>query len=75
MYRLGGYMCLDSSSQSQTDTFKLVFDQQYNSRVRAGSTRFYIVGGSEDTSAIFVNGSGTVNFSESKCQNDRRGGA
>lgn len=27
-------MCLDSSSQSQTDAFKLVFDQQSNSKVR-----------------------------------------
>ncbi|RVE72649.1 hypothetical protein OJAV_G00039420 [Oryzias javanicus] len=28
-----GYMCLDSSSQSQADTFKLVFDEQPESRV------------------------------------------
>lgn len=34
--RLGGYMCLDSSSQSQADSFKLVFDQQSNSKVRGG---------------------------------------
>ncbi|KAF6717412.1 Recombining binding protein suppressor of hairless-like protein [Oryzias melastigma] len=27
-----GYMCLDSSSQSQADTFKLVFDEQPESR-------------------------------------------
>ncbi|KAK2861509.1 hypothetical protein Q5P01_001042 [Channa striata] len=32
VYRLCGYMCLDSSSQSQADTFKLVFDEQPNSR-------------------------------------------
>uniref|UniRef100_UPI0037E72712 recombining binding protein suppressor of hairless-like protein n=1 Tax=Semicossyphus pulcher TaxID=241346 RepID=UPI0037E72712 len=31
-YRVCGYMCLDSSSQSQADTFKLVFDEQPNSR-------------------------------------------
>lgn len=36
VYRLGGYMCLDSSSPSQTDTYKLVFDQQSSSRVREG---------------------------------------
>lgn len=33
VYRVCGYMCLDSSSQSQADTFKLVFDEQPNSRV------------------------------------------
>lgn len=33
--RVCGYMCLDSSSQSQADAFKLVFDEQPNSRVRA----------------------------------------
>ncbi|KAM9758394.1 recombining binding protein suppressor of hairless-like protein isoform 3-T5 [Menidia menidia] len=32
VYRTCGYMCLDSSSQSQADTFKLVFDEQPNSR-------------------------------------------
>ncbi|XP_072237653.1 recombining binding protein suppressor of hairless-like protein [Leuresthes tenuis] len=32
VYRVCGYMCLDSSSQSQADTFKLVFDEQPNSR-------------------------------------------
>ncbi|KAM9859252.1 recombining binding protein suppressor of hairless-like protein [Aulostomus maculatus] len=32
VYRLCGYMCLDSSSQSQSDTFKLVFDELPNSR-------------------------------------------
>ncbi|XP_069025689.1 recombining binding protein suppressor of hairless-like protein [Embiotoca jacksoni] len=32
VYRLYGYMCLDSASQSQADTFKLVFDEQPNSR-------------------------------------------
>ncbi|XP_074532301.1 recombining binding protein suppressor of hairless-like protein [Halichoeres trimaculatus] len=31
-YRVCGYMCLDSCSQSQADTFKLVFDEQPNSR-------------------------------------------
>ncbi|XP_026205240.1 recombining binding protein suppressor of hairless-like protein [Anabas testudineus] len=30
--RVCGYMCLDSSSQSQADTFKLIFDEQPNSR-------------------------------------------
>lgn len=34
VYRLCGYMSLDSSSQSQADAFKLVFDQQSDSRVR-----------------------------------------
>ncbi|XP_047204323.1 recombining binding protein suppressor of hairless-like protein isoform X1 [Girardinichthys multiradiatus] len=32
VYRICGYMCLDSSSQSQADTFKLLFDEQPNSR-------------------------------------------
>ncbi|KAF0034731.1 hypothetical protein F2P81_012489 [Scophthalmus maximus] len=32
VYRVCGYMCLDSSSQSQADAFKLVFDEQPNSR-------------------------------------------
>ncbi|XP_037535611.1 recombining binding protein suppressor of hairless-like protein [Nematolebias whitei] len=31
-HRLCGYMCLDSSSQSQADTFKLIFDEQPNSK-------------------------------------------
>ncbi|XP_056156963.1 recombining binding protein suppressor of hairless-like protein [Lampris incognitus] len=30
VYRVCGYMCLDCSSQSQADTFKLVFDDQPN---------------------------------------------
>lgn len=29
-----GYMCLDSSSQTQADVFKLTFEQQPDSRVR-----------------------------------------
>lgn len=33
VYRLCGYMCLDSSTQSQADTYKLMFDEQPNSRV------------------------------------------
>lgn len=32
VYQVRGYMCLDSSSQSQNDAFKLVFDEQPNSR-------------------------------------------
>ncbi|XP_023181391.1 recombining binding protein suppressor of hairless-like protein isoform X4 [Xiphophorus maculatus] len=32
VYRICGYMCLDSSSQSQADAFKLLFDEQPNSR-------------------------------------------
>lgn len=32
VYQVRGYMCLDSSSQSQADTFKLVFDEQPDSR-------------------------------------------
>ncbi|XP_062266178.1 recombining binding protein suppressor of hairless-like protein isoform X1 [Platichthys flesus] len=31
VYRMCGYMCLDNSSQSQADTFKLVFDEQPDS--------------------------------------------
>lgn len=34
VYRICGYMCLDSSSQSQADSFKLVFDEQPKSKVR-----------------------------------------
>lgn len=33
-HRLCGYMCLDSTSQSQADAFKLAFDQQPDSTVR-----------------------------------------
>ncbi|KAF7207571.1 recombining binding protein suppressor of hairless-like protein isoform X1 [Nothobranchius furzeri] len=32
VYRMCGYMCLDSVSQSQADAFKLIFDEQPNSR-------------------------------------------
>uniref|UniRef100_A0AAV2M8C0 RBP-J/Cbf11/Cbf12 DNA binding domain-containing protein n=1 Tax=Knipowitschia caucasica TaxID=637954 RepID=A0AAV2M8C0_KNICA len=32
VYQVRGYMCLDSTSQSQTDAFKLVFDEQADSR-------------------------------------------
>ncbi|XP_043978506.1 recombining binding protein suppressor of hairless-like protein [Gambusia affinis] len=32
VYRICGYMCLDSSSQSQADAFKLLFDEQPDSR-------------------------------------------
>lgn len=35
LHRVCGYMCLDSSGQSQAETFKLIFDEQPNSRVRA----------------------------------------
>lgn len=31
MHRLCGYMCLDSSSQSQADAYKLIFDEQPDS--------------------------------------------
>ncbi|XP_032405292.1 recombining binding protein suppressor of hairless-like protein [Xiphophorus hellerii] len=36
VYRICGYMCLDSSSQSQADAFKLLFDEQPNSRNHRG---------------------------------------
>ncbi|KAM7421856.1 hypothetical protein PAMA_010083 [Pampus argenteus] len=39
VYRVCGYMCLDSSSQSQSDTFKLVFDEQPNSRQMFASAK------------------------------------
>ncbi|XP_036957645.1 recombining binding protein suppressor of hairless-like protein [Acanthopagrus latus] len=42
VYRLCGYMCLDSSSQSQADSFKLVFDQQPNSRMFACAKSLFI---------------------------------
>ncbi|XP_029682780.1 recombining binding protein suppressor of hairless-like protein isoform X1 [Takifugu rubripes] len=42
VYRLGGYMCLDSSSQSQADTFKLVFDQQSSSKMFACAKSLFI---------------------------------
>ncbi|XP_055077951.1 recombining binding protein suppressor of hairless-like protein isoform X2 [Periophthalmus magnuspinnatus] len=32
VYQVRGYMCLDCSSQSQSDAFKLVFDEQPDSR-------------------------------------------
>ncbi|XP_015256605.1 PREDICTED: recombining binding protein suppressor of hairless-like protein [Cyprinodon variegatus] len=32
VYRICGYMCLDTSNQTQADTFKLVFDEQPNSK-------------------------------------------
>uniref|UniRef100_A0A3B5B924 Recombining binding protein suppressor of hairless-like protein n=1 Tax=Stegastes partitus TaxID=144197 RepID=A0A3B5B924_9TELE len=42
LYRLCGYMCLDSSSQSQADTFKLIFDEQPNSRMFACAKSLFI---------------------------------
>ncbi|KAM9758393.1 recombining binding protein suppressor of hairless-like protein isoform 2-T4 [Menidia menidia] len=42
VYRTCGYMCLDSSSQSQADTFKLVFDEQPNSRLFACAKSLFI---------------------------------
>ncbi|KAL7407030.1 hypothetical protein ABVT39_001843 [Epinephelus coioides] len=42
VYRVCGYMCLDSSSQSQADTFKLVFDEQPNSRMFACAKSLFI---------------------------------
>ncbi|KAG7494772.1 recombining binding suppressor of hairless isoform X1 [Solea senegalensis] len=39
VYRLSGYMCLDTSTQSQADTFKLVFDEQPNSRQMFASAK------------------------------------
>ncbi|CAF93580.1 unnamed protein product [Tetraodon nigroviridis] len=41
-HRLGGYMCLDSCSQSQADAFKLVFDQQSNSKMFACAKSLFI---------------------------------
>ncbi|XP_028284597.1 recombining binding protein suppressor of hairless-like protein isoform X2 [Parambassis ranga] len=41
-YRLCGYMCLDSSTQSQADMFKLVFDEQPNSRMFACAKSLFI---------------------------------
>lgn len=32
--RLAGFLCLDSCSPAQADSFKLLFDQQPNSKVR-----------------------------------------
>uniref|UniRef100_A0A3Q3M5W0 Recombination signal binding protein for immunoglobulin kappa J region-like n=1 Tax=Mastacembelus armatus TaxID=205130 RepID=A0A3Q3M5W0_9TELE len=42
VYRVCGYMCLDSSSQSQADTFKLLFDEQPNSRLFACAKSLFI---------------------------------
>uniref|UniRef100_A0A3P8RQR9 Recombination signal binding protein for immunoglobulin kappa J region like n=1 Tax=Amphiprion percula TaxID=161767 RepID=A0A3P8RQR9_AMPPE len=42
VYRVCGYMCLDSSTQSQVDTFKLVFDEQPNSRMFACAKSLFI---------------------------------
>ncbi|XP_013771322.1 recombining binding protein suppressor of hairless-like protein [Pundamilia nyererei] len=42
VYRVCGYMCLDSSSQSQADAFKLVFDEQPNSRMFACAKTLFI---------------------------------
>uniref|UniRef100_A0A3Q3ET01 Recombination signal binding protein for immunoglobulin kappa J region-like n=1 Tax=Labrus bergylta TaxID=56723 RepID=A0A3Q3ET01_9LABR len=41
-YRLCGYMCLDSCSQSQADSFKLVFDEQPTSRMFACAKSLFI---------------------------------
>lgn len=40
--RLCGYMCLDSCSQSQADSFKLVFDEQPNCRMFACAKSLFI---------------------------------
>lgn len=42
LHRVCGYMCLDSSSQSQAETFKLIFDEQPNSRVRSSVLTFLL---------------------------------
>ncbi|KAI3369830.1 hypothetical protein L3Q82_024406, partial [Scortum barcoo] len=42
VYRVCGYMCLDSSTQSQSDTFKLLFDYQPNSRMFACAKSLFI---------------------------------
>ncbi|TKS71867.1 Suppressor of hairless protein J kappa-recombination signal-binding protein RBP-J kappa [Collichthys lucidus] len=42
VYRVCGYMCLDNSSQSQSDTYKLVFDYQPNSRMFACAKSLFI---------------------------------
>ncbi|KAM4612774.1 recombining binding protein suppressor of hairless-like protein [Polymixia lowei] len=42
VYRMCGYMCLDSSCQSLADTFKLVFDAQPNFRMFASAKSLYI---------------------------------
>ncbi|XP_042366559.1 recombining binding protein suppressor of hairless-like protein [Plectropomus leopardus] len=42
VYRVCGYMCLDSSSQSQAESFKLVFDEQPNSRMFACAKSLFI---------------------------------
>ncbi|XP_071350284.1 recombining binding protein suppressor of hairless-like protein isoform X2 [Trachinotus anak] len=42
VYRVCGYMCLDSSTQSQADTFKLIFDEQPNSRMFACAKSLFI---------------------------------
>ncbi|CAJ1051174.1 recombining binding protein suppressor of hairless-like protein [Xyrichtys novacula] len=41
-YRVCGYMCLDSCSQAQADTFKLVFDEQPNSKMFACAKSLFI---------------------------------
>ncbi|XP_054473141.1 recombining binding protein suppressor of hairless-like protein [Anoplopoma fimbria] len=40
--RLCGYMCLDSSAQSQADSFKLAFDEQPDSRMFASAKSLFI---------------------------------
>ncbi|XP_029358217.1 recombining binding protein suppressor of hairless-like protein [Echeneis naucrates] len=42
VYRVCGYMCLDNATQSQTDTFKLIFDQQPNSKMFACAKSLFI---------------------------------
>uniref|UniRef100_A0A8C6SJU0 Recombination signal binding protein for immunoglobulin kappa J region-like n=1 Tax=Neogobius melanostomus TaxID=47308 RepID=A0A8C6SJU0_9GOBI len=42
VYQVRGYMCLDSTSQSQADAFKLMFDEQPNSRLFACAKSLYI---------------------------------
>uniref|UniRef100_A0AAQ4R432 Recombination signal binding protein for immunoglobulin kappa J region like n=1 Tax=Gasterosteus aculeatus aculeatus TaxID=481459 RepID=A0AAQ4R432_GASAC len=41
-YRPCGYMCLDSSAQSQADSFKLAFDEQQDSRMFASAKSLFI---------------------------------
>ncbi|XP_061583031.1 recombining binding protein suppressor of hairless-like protein isoform X2 [Cololabis saira] len=42
VYRVYGFMCLDSSSQSQAETFKLVFNEEPNSKMFACAKSLFI---------------------------------
>ncbi|XP_075939630.1 recombining binding protein suppressor of hairless-like protein [Anarhichas minor] len=42
VYRLCGYMCLDSSAQSLADSFKLAFNEQPDSRMFASAKSLFI---------------------------------